>query len=127
MPETVDDLNLLLLTVAETRIVHRDGVRFQGLRYISPLLAAYVEEQVVIRYDSRDILHKGQYICKAVGPDHTSATVSLKDIQHAGATRRRQPRGQITERIAVVAGHQDPRIRPRRHRPTSPEEDEASH
>ena len=113
LPETVDDLNLLLLTVAKTRIVHRDGVRFQGLRYVSPLLAAYVKEQVVIRYDPRDIseihvFHKNQYICKAVDPDHASATVSLKDIQHARAARRRELRGQITERIAVVTGHQDP-------------------
>ena len=113
LPETIDDLNLLLLTVAKTRIVHRDGVRFQGLRYVSPLLAAYVKEQVVIRYDPRDIseihvFHKNQYICKAVDPDHASTTVSLKDIQHARAARRRELRGQITERIAVVTGHQDP-------------------
>ncbi|MBB1052588.1 transposase, partial [Dietzia sp. CW19] len=76
--------------------------RFQGLRYVSPLLAAYVKEQVVIRYDPRDIseihvFHKNQYICKAVDPDHASTTVSLKDIQHARAVRRRELRGQIAE------------------------------
>lgn len=116
LPETVDDLNLLLLTVAKPRVVHRDGVHFQGLRYVSPLLAAYVKEPVVIRYDPRDIseirvFHKGQYICKAVDPDHASATVSLKDIQTARATRRRQLRSQINERIAVVADH-SPRAKP---------------
>lgn len=86
------------LTVAQPRIVHRDGIHFQGLRYISPLLAAYVKEPVVIRYDPRDIseirvFHKGQYICKAVNPEHASATVSLKDIQAARSARRRQLRG----------------------------------
>ena len=124
LPETIDDLNLLLLTVAKTRIVHRDGVRFQGLRYVSPLLAAYVKEQVVIRYDPRDIseihvFHKNQYICKAVDPDHASTTVSLKDIQHARAVRRRELRGQIAERIAVVTGHQGPSF-PASPAPTSP-------
>ncbi|MGD7003780.1 Mu transposase C-terminal domain-containing protein [Corynebacterium halotolerans] len=116
LPDTVDDLNLLLLTVATPRVVHRDGVHFQGLRYVSPLLAAYVKEPVVIRYDPRDIseikvFHHDQYICTAVDPDHASATVSLKDIQTARATRRRQLRAQINERIAVVADH-SPQLRP---------------
>ena len=97
--------------MAKPRIVHRDGIHFQGLRYVSPLLAAYVGEPVLIRYDPRDIaeiriFHKNQYICKAVDPDHESATVSLKDIQAARSARRRELRGQINERVAVVARHQ---------------------
>lgn len=110
LPATMDELNLLLLTVAKPRIVHRDGVHFQGLRYVSPLLAAYVREPVTVRYDPRDIteiriFHKNQYICKAVDPDHETSTITLKDIQAARAARRRELRGQIKERIAVVARH----------------------
>jgi len=108
LPESIDELNLLLLSVAKHRIVRRDGVHFQGLRYVSPLLAAYVKEPVVIRYDPRDIseirvFYKDQYLCKAVDPDHAATTVSLKDIQAARAARRRELRGQINQRIAVVA------------------------
>ncbi|MDN6500068.1 MAG: Mu transposase C-terminal domain-containing protein, partial [Yaniella sp.] len=108
LPESIDELNLLLLSVAKHRIVRRDGVHFQGLRYVSPLLAAYVKEPVVIRYDPRDIseirvFHKDQYLCKAVDPDHANATVSLKDVQTARAARRHELRGQINQRIAVVA------------------------
>lgn len=111
LPESIDELNLLLLSVAKHRIVRRDGVHFQGLRYVSPLLAAYVKEPVVIRYDPRDIseirvFHKDQYLCKAVDPDHANATVSLKDVQMARAARRRELRGQINQRIAVVADPQ---------------------
>src|SRR5699024_3977100 len=51
LPESVDELNLLLLRVAKHRIVRRDGVHFQDLRYVSPPLAAYVKEPVVIRFD----------------------------------------------------------------------------
>lgn len=110
LPASMDELNLLLLTVAKPRVVHRDGVHFQGLRYISPLLAAYVREPVIVRYDPRDIteiriFHKNQYICKAIDPDHETSTLSLKDIQAARAARRRELRGQIKERIAVVARH----------------------
>jgi len=41
--------------VAKPRMVHRDGIRFQGLRYLDPTLAAYVGEPVTIRYDPRDV------------------------------------------------------------------------
>lgn len=110
LPATMDELNLLLLTVAKPRIVHRDGVHFQGLRYVSPLLAAYVREPVIVRYDPRDIteiriFHKNQFICKAVDPDHETSTLTLKDIQAARSARRRELRGQINQRIAVVARH----------------------
>ena len=32
-PDSLDDLDLLLVMVATPRVVHRDGIRFQGLRY----------------------------------------------------------------------------------------------
>ena len=106
LPASMDELNLLLLT--KPRIVHRDGVHFQGLRYLSPLLAAYVREPVVVRYDPRDVteirvFHKNQFICKAVDSDHETSTLTLKDIQAARSARRRELRGQINQRIAVVA------------------------
>jgi putative transposase len=39
-PVSLDQLDLLLLTVAKSRRVHQDGLRFQSLRYIAPTLAA---------------------------------------------------------------------------------------
>jgi putative transposase len=41
MPETLEQLDLLLLTVPTTRKAHPDGIRFQGLRYMDTTLAAY--------------------------------------------------------------------------------------
>lgn len=49
MPESLEQLDLLLLTVARSRRVHQDGIRFQALRYIDTTLAAYVGESVTIR------------------------------------------------------------------------------
>ena len=40
MPDSLEQLDLLLLTVAKPRKIHPDGIRFQGLRYLDPLLAA---------------------------------------------------------------------------------------
>ena len=108
LPESLDLLDGLLLTVAKTRVVRRDGIHFQGLRYIAPTLAGYVGESVVIRYDPRDIseirvIHHNQFICKAVDPDHQNTTIGLKEIQAARTAQRRQLRRGINERIAVVA------------------------
>ena len=43
LPESLEQLDLLLLTVARARTVHRDGIRFQGLRYLDLTLAAYAD------------------------------------------------------------------------------------
>ena len=73
MAESLERLDLLLLTVAKTRKVQADGVRFQGMRYIDPTLAAYVGETVVLRYDPRDVaevrlFHQGKFLCRAICP-----------------------------------------------------------
>jgi putative transposase len=55
MPESLEKLDLLLLTVVTTRRVRRDGIYFQKMRYVDPILAAYIGADVVIRYDPRDM------------------------------------------------------------------------
>jgi hypothetical protein len=55
MPDSLEKLDLLLLTVAQQRKVHPDGIRYQGLRYIDAALAAYIGESVTLRYDPRDM------------------------------------------------------------------------
>lgn len=110
MPESLEDLDGLLLTVAQSRVVHRDGIRFQGLRYVSPTLAGYVGRPVVIRYDPRDITEirvfdHDEFLCKAVNQEHQAHKIGLKEIQAARNARRRALRQGINERIAVVAAH----------------------
>ncbi len=53
MPDSLEVLDLLLLTVSTPRKVQRDGIHLHGLRYFSLTLAAYVGEPVTIRYDPR--------------------------------------------------------------------------
>jgi putative transposase len=108
MPESLEALDLLLVMVAKSRIIRRDGVYFQGMRYIDPTLAAYVGEPVTIRYDPRDIaeirvFHRNRFLCRAISPEHAGRTVTLKDIQTARANHRRSLRTEISERIAKVA------------------------
>jgi putative transposase len=45
-PESLEALDMLLVSVATARVVHRDGIRFQGLRYLDPALLSRVREHV---------------------------------------------------------------------------------
>ena len=107
-PESLEDLDLLLVMLAKPRCVRRDGIHFQGLRYIDPLLAAYVGETVTIRYDPRDlsevrVFHGHQFLCRAVSKDHPGEAFTLKDIEAARRAHRRALRATINERVARVA------------------------
>lgn len=110
LPDTLEDLDLLLINVAKPRLVQRDGIHFQGLRYLSPTLASYVGKSVTIRYDPRDItairvFHNDTFLCKAIDPNHDSSTLSLKEIQTARAARRKAVRTGLNELIAVADKH----------------------
>ena len=88
--------------------MQRDGIHFQGLRYVSSTLAVYVGDPVTIRYDPRDlseirVLHRDRFLCRAVSEEHAGETVTLKDIETARRAHRRALRAGINERIARVA------------------------
>ena len=107
-PDSLQDLDLLLVMLAKPRCVRRDGIHFQGLRYIDPVLAAYVGETVTIRYDPRDlsevrVFHRNQFLCPAVSEEHAGEAFTLKDIEAARRAHRRALRTTINERVARVA------------------------
>jgi len=107
MPDSLDALDLLLITVAKPRMVQRDGIHFQGLRYIDTTLAAFVGESVTIRFDPRDVseirvFHQNRFLCRAVSPEYADRTVTLKDIETARKAYRRSLRSRIRERVGRV-------------------------
>ena len=112
LPQTLDDLDLLLLHAAARRI-HRDGVRFQGLRYMSPTLAGFVGEPVAVRYDPRDLsevrlFHRNAFLCRAVSEEHAGTAITLQDIEAARRAHRQRVRAAINDRVSRVA-HYFPR------------------
>lgn len=107
-PESLDELDILLVMLAKPRCVRRDGIHFQGLRYSDPVLAAYVGETVIIRYDPRDItelriFHHDRFLCRVISEEHATEVVTLKDIEAARGEHRRMLRATINERVARVA------------------------
>ena len=107
MPTSLDQLDLLLLTIAKPRQVHQDGIRFQALRYIDPTLAAYVGESVTIRYDPRDmaeirVYHQDRFLCRAVCQELAGETVTLKDIARARHRRKRELHTLMAARRSLI-------------------------
>lgn len=107
LPNSLEQLDLLLLSIARSRKVHRDGIRFKTLRYISPTLAPYVGEDITIRYDPRDIseirvFHQDQFLCRALCQELAGETVSLKEIIQARRKRKKELRQIIAERKTLL-------------------------
>ena len=95
LPESLERLDLLLLTVATSRKVRPDGIHFQGLRYLDLTLAAYVGESVIIRYDPRDmaeirIFHNQRFLCRAICAELAGETIALRDIMRTRNRRRQE-------------------------------------
>jgi putative transposase len=93
--------------VAKTHRVHQDGIHLQTLRYLDLTLAAYVGQDVTIRYDPRDLAEirvydQDGFICRAICPELANQTISLKEIVQARNERRKALRGELNDRAAVV-------------------------
>lgn len=96
------------MSVATARVVHRDGIRFQGLRYLDATLADYVGRAVTIRYDPRDITEirvfiDDRFLCRAISPDWAGPAITLKDVQAARVAHRRAMRARLTAGRSAVA------------------------
>lgn len=107
MPESLEQLDLLLLTVPKTRRVQQDGIRFMGMRYIDPTLAAYIGEEVMLRYDPRDmaevrVFHQNRFLCRAICQELAGETVAFREIASARNRRRRELRQAVQDRRRVV-------------------------
>jgi putative transposase len=118
LPESLEHLDLLLLTVATSRKVRPDGIHFQGLRYLDLTLAAYVGESVIIRYDPRDmaeirIFHNQRFLCRAICAELAGETISLRDIMRTRNHQRRDLRQTLQARArtveALLAAHRGDR------------------
>jgi putative transposase len=107
LPESLEQLDLLLLTVPKTRKVRQDGIHFQGLCYLDLTLAAFVGEQVIIRYDPLDVaeirvFHRDKFLCRAICHELAGETITLREIIKSRNHRRRSLRQTIEERSRVV-------------------------
>ena len=107
IPAHPEDIDSLLLSAATTRRVQRDGIRFASTRYISPVLAAYVGEDVTVRYDPRDlgeirVFHDNAFLCRAIAPERSSETFTFADLQTARTKQRRTLKQQLRDLTSLA-------------------------
>ncbi|MCU1226491.1 MAG: tnp [Edaphobacter sp.] len=107
MPDSLEQLDLLLMQEVRARKVRRDGIRFQGLRYLSLTLAAYVGEEVTIRFDPRDmgeirVFYQDRFLCLAVSAELAGETIPLRDIIRVRNQRRRELSSVLQDRQRVL-------------------------
>lgn len=106
-PARPEELDLLLLTAAATRKVQRDGIQFASTRYLSTVLAAYVGEQVTVRFNPRDVgeirvYFHDEFLCRAIAPQLAAESVSLQELQAARTQRRRDLKRQLRQRRSLA-------------------------
>lgn len=119
LPESLEQLDLLLLTVAKSRKVRQDGIHFQGLCYLDTTLAAYVGEQVIIRYDPRDmaeirVFHNHRFLCRAICAELAGETIALREIIQDRTHRRKALRQTLQDRARTVEALLEAHCTPRR-------------
>lgn len=107
MPESLEQLDLLLMEEVRSRRVRQDGVHFHKLRYVSLTLAAYVGEEVNIRFDPRDmgeirIFHRSKFLCRAISAELAGEEVPLREIVRVRSQRRRKLRNVLQDRRDAV-------------------------
>jgi putative transposase len=107
MPESLEQLDLLLMHEVRARKIRRDGVHFQGLRYLSLTLAAYIGEDATIRYDPRDmgeirVFYKDRFLCRAISAELAGETIPLRAVIRARNQRRKELRSILHDRQKMV-------------------------
>jgi len=107
MPESLEQLDLLLMHEVRARKIRRDGIHFQGLRYLSLTLAAYVGEDATIRFDPRDmgeirVFYQDRFLCRAISAELAGETIPLRDVIRVRNQRRKELRSILHEHQKMV-------------------------
>jgi len=108
MPESLDSLHMLLMTVPDRRLVRNDGIHTLTLRYINTdLQFGYMRESVVVRYDPTDVsqifvFHDNKFVCVARCPEIADIKPTCNDIQKAKRARKTQLRSRLSTAQALV-------------------------
>lgn len=107
LPESAQELDLLLLTVKKKRSVRTDGIHFESMRYTEPALSAITGHDVVIRYDPRDLSEikvywHEEYFCTATCEELTGKKRTIKEIATARNRRRKALEREISARSDLV-------------------------
>jgi putative transposase len=94
LADSLETLNVLLLTVPDERIVQQDGIRIFKLRYYATEFSGLIGKRVTARYDPQDISYvliylDNEYICRAICAELADQKPGLKEFMKARASYKR--------------------------------------
>ncbi len=103
MPNSAEELDLMLLHVGRQRKVQRDGIRFKTFRYFELELSKYVTQWISIRYDPADMSYINVYadgglVCKAWCKELEGKETSLREIIKERAQRKKEVKAAVQAR-----------------------------
>ncbi|NJL72386.1 MAG: DDE-type integrase/transposase/recombinase [Candidatus Competibacteraceae bacterium] len=103
MPNSEEELDLMLLHVGRQRKVQRDGLRFKTFRYFDLELSKYVTQWVSIRYDPSNMSYinvyaDGNFVCKASCKELEGKETSLREIIKERAERKKEVKEAVQAR-----------------------------
>lgn len=122
LPGTQTQVDLLLVQPRRRRVVHQEGITLLGGWYMHELLAGYVKEAVIIRYDPMYLatirVYTGdkeeRFLCEASCVERGGQAVSLQEIVKERTKRRKAVGKTLRERKGVVERYASPQQRAKR-------------
>jgi len=107
LAESLESLNILLLTVSDERIVQQDGVRIFNLRYYATEFCGLTGKRVTARYDPQDISYvliyrENELVCRAICAELANQKPSLKEFMKARNSYKRSLRKDIEQYVSFA-------------------------
>ncbi len=107
MPDSIEKLNLLLLTAKKSRIVQRDGIRFAGFRYFHPNLIAYIGESIILHFDPSDlseiwVYEQNKLICKAICEELQDQSITYEELKKLRTNRKKELKKEIKSKLSNI-------------------------
>lgn len=111
MLDSLERLNMLLMSIPEDRLVRKDGVHILTYCYFNTELQnGYMRESVQVRYDPSDvskvyIFHQNKFICTAECDELSGTKPTFQDIQKTRASRVKLLRSVISTAAGLVKSY----------------------
>ena len=121
LPNSIEDLDLMLQKVAKPRKMFRDGIRFNNHIYSSEMLSRMTGVEFSIRYDPRDITsiwvygEEGKLFCRATCKELTGESRKPEEIIRQRKEIKRELKSKLRDsrkkaNMAIVK-EREPRIK----------------
>jgi len=110
LASSLEALNVLLMTVPDSRTVQQVGIRIFNNLYRATEMTGLVDKEVTARYDPRDISYvlvyfENEFVCRAICDKLADQKPSLKEHMHSRAEYKRGLKQDINIAVRLCPSH----------------------